>query len=182
MIRGTFGPGTLVLGGGAVLLIAFLTLGFLLPGRWTARAETTVRVPPEAVLPYLDSPEGWREWTTWPDSVSRSGPERGAGATMSWNDPDVGTGSFRIEAAGPDQVRYAVAVEGVGGMMRTRGTFTLMPGGEGTTLRWVEEGDLGNNPLMGYWALFMKRAQGAELQKSLDRLAGILRSSPSPTR
>jgi hypothetical protein len=41
-------------------------------------------------------------------------------------------------------------------------------------VRWREEGDLGRNPLMGYWALSMDGAQSDELQKSLDRLALLL--------
>jgi hypothetical protein len=38
---------------------------------------------------------------------------------------------------------------------------------------WREEGDLGWNPLMGYWALSMNRAQSQELAKGLDRLRSV---------
>lgn len=175
-MRGVFGPGTIVLGGGAVLLIGFLALGFLLPGTWTATVESTLAVPTSRLLPYLDAPEGWRAWTTWPDSgLTRSGPERGAGARMAWDDPDVGSGSFTIEAVDPDEgVTYAVEVAGeAGSPMRTRGSIDLRSEPGRTVVRWTEEGDLGSNPLMGYWALFMERAQSAEMSKSLDHLADV---------
>lgn len=190
-MRGVFGPGTLVLGGGAVLLLGLLALGFFLPGTWTATVESTLTVPASRLQPFLDAPEGWRAWTTWPDSgLTRSGPERGAGARMAWDDPEVGSGSFTIEAVDPDGgVTYAVEVAGeAGSPMRTRGSIALRSGAAGTVVRWTEEGDLGSNPLMGYWAPFMERAQSAEMRKSLDRLADVAAgaedstSSPGPTR
>lgn len=175
MTRATFGPGTIVLGGGAVLLMGFMTVGFLLPSAWEADAEVVVDVPATALMPLLDSPEGWRAWTTWPDSgLTRSGPPRGAGATLAWNDPELGSGAFTIEAASTDRaVTYSVEVAGVGGaVMRTSGEIRLeeRPDG-GTLVRWHEEGDLGRNPLMGYWARSMRRVQSAEMAKALDRLA-----------
>ena len=57
MIRGTFGPGTIVLGGGAVLLFGFLAVGFFLSGEWEAGAEAEVEARAEELLPLLDSPE-----------------------------------------------------------------------------------------------------------------------------
>ncbi len=170
MRGGMFGPGTLVLGGGAILMGAFLAVGFLLPGRWSADAATTLAADPVDVLRYLDSPEGWRAWTPWPDSVTRSGPERGPGAGFVWSSRELGSGAFRIDDVDDTAVRYSVDVAGAGGStLRTRGTVTLTPGPGGTSVRWHEEGDLGRNPLMGYWALFMERAQSTERQKSLER-------------
>ena len=175
MTRGLFGPGTIILGGGAVVLTLFLAVGFLLPGQWTANAEATIPADAEAVLALLDSPEGWAQWTPWPDSTTRSGPERGAGAQIAWDSRELGIGSFRIDDAGADGVRYSVRVEGDGGSgMQTTGTVTVTTTAQGTRVVWAEDGDLGNNPLMGYWALTMDRAQSTELLKSLDRLAEVI--------
>lgn len=179
MMRGTFGPGTIVLGGGAVLLVTFLAVGFFLPGTWEAEAEARLNVSAEALLPLLDAPEGWRRWTTWPDSgLTRSGPERGAGAHIAWDDRELGTGTFRIDGVERgERVSYSVEVGGAGdAVMRTHGTLTLHPEGDVTLVRWREEGDLGRNPLMGYWALSMERAQSVEMAKGLDRLAEAARS------
>ena len=176
-MKSLFGPGTFVLGGGAVLLAAFLVAGFLLPGRWTAEASIVLRAAPDEVLPFLESPEGWRRWTTWPDSgLVRSGPQQGAGASIAWEDEELGSGRFTIEhvADGPS-VGYSVEVEGVAGsVMRTSGEVLGTETAAGLRVVWSEEGDLGRNPLMGFWALSMERAQGAEMAKSLDRLRELL--------
>lgn len=183
MTRGTFGPGTIVLGGASVVLVAFLVVGFLLPGTWEAAAERRIAAPASELTPYLDSPEGWRAWTTWPDSgLTRTGPERGAGAALRWDDRELGAGSFRIDGVGSEGgVTYSVEVEGAGNtVMRTTGSVTLRSDGEGTLVLWREQGDLGGNPLMGYWALAMADAQSAEMEKGLERLAELVRGADPP--
>ena len=181
--RVPFSLGAIVLGAGALLLIGVLALGFLLPTEWEADASALVPATPEAVFVYLDSPEGWGVWTPWPDSgLVREGPERGVDARISWDDPELGAGSFRlVDVRHPEHVSYAVEVGG--GAMRTAGSIVLVAEGVGVRVTWHEEGNLGRNPLMGFWALFMDRAQTTELEKGLARL-GELAATPdsAPTR
>jgi len=173
-----FSVGTKILGTGAVLLLAFLLIGYLLPSDWEASASRVVPASADAVMPYLDAPEGWREWTPWPENgVSRQGPDHGAGATLSWDDPDLGSGSFTLETVAPDRVTYTVDV-GAGSII-AHGTVTLTAEDGGVRIDWREEGDLGRNPLMGYWALSMDRAQGEEMAKGLERLEGLLTGGAS---
>lgn len=169
-----FSIGTVVLGTGALVLMAFLFIGFLLPGTWTASRELVLQAAPEQIFPHLDSPTAWREWNALPDSgLTLGGPPRGTGARMSWDHPDWGSGSFEIVEARPyTEVRYVVEVEG--GAMRTEGTLELTPQGGRTLVTWTETGDFGWNPLMGYWGLFMERAQGRELAKNLVRLGELV--------
>lgn len=185
MSRSIFGPGTIVLGGGAVLLTVVMVIGFFLPTEWAASAEIRIDASAEALMPYLDSPEGWAEWTAWPDSgLTRSGPERGAGAAIAWDDRELGAGSFTISEVRDDGVRYAVVVDGAANtVMTTNGTLELERLGTSTLVRWTETGDLGRNPIMGFWGLSMERAQSTELRKSLDQLAALVVSSGSePSR
>lgn len=176
-----FGPGTIVLGGGAVLLTLVLLIGFFLPTQWSVSAEVRIEVSSDALLPYLDSPEGWARWTAWPDSgLTRSGPERGTGASISWEDRELGAGSFTIGEVAETSVFYSVVVDGAANtLMTTNGTIELEPLGSATLIRWTESGDLGRNPLMGFWGLTMESAQARELQKSLDQLAELVVSSGS---
>ena len=163
-------PGCMILGAGAAVLLVLLGIGWVLPGTWSAERSTVLQAPPSAIFALADTPEGWKRWTPWPDSgVVREGPARGAGARLSWNDEQLGDGSFEIIQAEPDSlVRYRVVVQK--GSMHTDGTLRLAAEDGGTRVLWREEGDFGANPLMGYWARFMERAQGAELEKALRRL------------
>lgn len=180
MIRGPFSIGVWVLGGGALVLGGFLVVGLLLPGDWEADASRVIPAPAESVLAYLDSPEGWQQWTPWPENgVERSGPARGAGARLSWADPDLGVGSFTLASTSEGRVEYAVDVQE--GAMLSSGSVTLTPENGGVRVDWHEEGDLGRNPLMGYWALSMGRAQSEELAKGLERLDSLV-SGSAPSR
>ena len=171
-----FSFGTKVLGTGALILLSLLGLGVVLPATWEAEATVLLPGGPDAAFTYLDSPAGWLAWTPWPDSSTISGPPRGVGATLLWDDPEFGSGVFTIvQADAPTHVSYRVEVND--GRMSTDGTLELNPEGTGTRVRWREEGNLGRNPLMGYWALSMDRAQSDELRKSLDRLALLLADS-----
>jgi hypothetical protein len=179
MTRGPFSVGTIILGGGGLLLGLFLLVGWLLPASWEAEANAHIAAPASAVYPLLDSPEGWRRWTPWPESgVERSGPPRGEGATLSWDDPELGAGSFAIVSATEQRVDYAVRVDG--GAMRTDGTLSLTPEAGGVRVQWRETGDLGWNPLMGYWALSLSRAQSEELTKGLERLRTLALDPTTP--
>lgn len=155
------------------MLVAFLLVGYLLPGDWDAEASAHLPVPPEVVYSFLDSPTGWQRWTPWPESgVERSGPERGAGASLSWNDPDLGSGSFTIASAvEPESVTYKVSIDE--GSITATGSVHVVPEDGGSRVSWREQGDFGWNPLMGYWALSMGRAQSDELTKGLGRLKSL---------
>ena len=181
MTRGPFSPAVLILSGGALLLGAFLLVGYLLPSDWEAEASSLVPAPPEVVFEVLDAPEGWQRWTPWPESgVERTGPERGAGATLSWNDLDLGSGSFMIEQAQePTRVTYRVSIEE--GAIRADGSVEVTAESGGSRVTWRERGDFGWNPLMGYWALTMSRAQADELTKGLDRLRALVAQESTAT-
>ncbi len=170
MSASPFSVGVRILGSLAGMLALALAVGFALPGTWSVERSLTVAAPPEAVYPLIEAPSSWRTWTAWPDSgLGAGGPERGVGAGLRWDDPELGDGRFEVvEAVALEKVRYRVEVEG--GTLRTEGVLTLVAEGGGTRVTWREEGDFGWNPLMGYWARFMERVQGRELDKALARL------------
>lgn len=172
--RSPFGLGALVLGALAALLVLFLVVGFVLPGTWSAQASVEIAAPPQAVFPWLDSPRAWTRWTPWPDSgLVVGGPAHGVGASMSWNDSNLGDGHFQVvEADAPRVVRYRVEVQKKS--MRTDGTLRLQERNGQTEVTWREDGDFGHNPLMGYWARVMRRLQGAQLQKDLTKLKTLV--------
>jgi carbon monoxide dehydrogenase subunit G len=165
-----------VLWSAIALLVLGLGIGVAMGGRWEVERSASVAAPPASVFALLDDPRRWDDWAPLAGVESTfSGPERGAGATRRWDNPDVGDGVFTIVSTEPDrEVGYRVEVQK--GRMITEGTFRLEPEGAGTRVVWRERGDFGRNPLLGYVARNMDRTQGAQMEASLGRLGERARS------
>ncbi len=159
-----------IVGAAAVLLVLFLVVGYLLPGRWSVERSHRIAAEPAEIFPYLNTVALWDAWTPWAEVEAEPvGPPAGVGAGREWNDPRYGQGSFRITGSDPDrEVRYRVSVEE--GSAVIRGRIRLDPEPQGTVVRWTEEGDFGGNPLLGWTALFVGDDQGRALEESLRRL------------
>lgn len=158
----------------AAVGLLFLVIGLVLPGRWEAQRSVHIDAEPADVFTYVDSLALWDEWTVWSEVESElSGPGRGTGARRSWDDPRYGRGVFELTDSSPGTaVRYRVEVEE--GALTVDGVLELAPEDGGTAVHWTERGDFGRNPLLGYVARTMGRSQGAELERSLERLKAIL--------
>lgn len=156
------------------LLLGFLGIGMLLPSTWEVERSTWIRATPDRVFPELNSARAWERWTPSPESASEYfGPGEGEGSGRRWDDPGYGEGSFVITASDPTRsVGYGVEVEG--GSIRIEGTLDLEAERDGTRVTWVERGDFGRNPLLGYLAARMEELQGVQLEASLETLRALV--------
>jgi len=159
----------------AAVLIALAAIGFLLPAQWRVERSVTIEAPPDAVYAIVSSLRTWPEWTSWSKDLDPSatwefeGPEAGTGAMMKWKGPAAGAGVLTIAESEPGRaIRYTMRMEEDAFM--ARGALTLEPSGGGTRVTWVDEGDLGMNPMVRYFGLAMDSSMGRELQKGLDNL------------
>lgn len=166
--------GAKIFGALSGLLILYLFLGILLPGRWVAEVDAYLPAAPSSVFPFLNRTDRWIRWNTMPDSnLTMVGPSRGVGAGIRWDDPRYGSGEFEILVSDPpSRVEYQVLIEG--GDLAIRGVLELAPEGTGSRLRWTERGDFGWNPLMGYAARGMDETQAEAMRAGLDRLLSLL--------
>ena len=156
------------------ILLLYLLFGFLLPSTWEARAQAAFPYPPSEVFPYLNRMDRWVQWNALPESGAETvGPEAGVGAGMTWDDPQYGKGQLQILASITDSlVAYEVKIEG--GSLQIHGSLSLQSQETGTLLSWVEQGDFGWNPLMGYAARGMGASQAEAMRWNFERLRGLL--------
>ncbi len=154
------------------LLVAFMAVGFWLPGTWSAEASVEIPTAPESVYPVLADLTRWDEWTPWGNVESvLSDPSAGPGAVRSWDDDQYGAGSVTItESRPPELVRYRVRI---GESAEVIGELQLRASSAGSVVTWREEGNFGRNPLMGYVARGMSDSQASQLSESLGRLRAL---------
>lgn len=171
--------GAKIFGALAGILILFLLIGLVLPGTWEAEVETTLHGPPSAVFPYLAQVDQWVRWNPMPQSGSEFvGPSQGTGAGIDWDDPQYGQGQFRIRSEEANRyLEYEVRIEG--GSLVIAGRLTLSAEGDSTRLHWVEEGDFGWNPLLGFAARSMGSSQAGVMEGKLETLSSLMESDRS---
>jgi hypothetical protein len=159
-----------------VVLIALLAaVGFLLPSHYRVERSVMIDAQPEAIYPHLATLKSWPEWTAWntqryPDMKNTfSGPESGAGATYAWDGKEVGLGKIALTAADPNRgVEYDLDFQN--GQYLSKGKVTMEPTGNAVKVTWVNEGDLGANPVSRYFGLMMDRMMGPDFETGLNNL------------
>lgn len=157
---------------GALLL--FLAVSIFLPSTWNVSREAVLDAEAQELFPWISDLEQWGNWMFWPDLGGLdAGASTGVGARRAWDDPGLGDGVLTLTAVEPDQrVDYGVEIEG--GSIHITGQLRLEPADGRTRLVWTERGDFGWNPFLRYMALGMPKMQGAEMEKSLERLAAAV--------
>lgn len=161
----------------AAVLVTIVAVGLMLPGTWEAEQTVELQASPSELFPFLADLSRWDDWTVWSEFESVvSDPSAGKGATRSWDDAEYGAGRIQlIEVLPLSLVRYRVELEGGG--VWIEGEITLEERHSGTAVRWLESGDFGWNPLMGYMARRMPESQAAQLLESLERLGEAVAAS-----
>jgi len=146
----------------AVVLVAVIALQ---PSEFAIERETVIAAPPEVIFPHLDSPKALDVWSPWLKmdpkiAVQHEGPERGVGASESWEGPEMGVGRLSITGVKPNE-EVELSLEFLKPMAATnRALFTLTPVGDGTRVAWRMEG--ANNFL----------AKAASLVMDMDAMVG----------
>jgi uncharacterized protein YndB with AHSA1/START domain len=146
----------------AVVLIAVIALQ---PSTFAIERATEIAAPADVVFAHLDSPTAMDVWSPFvkmdpAQKITHEGPERGVGATESWEGPKAGAGRLTITNVEPNEA-VAMRLDFTKPMHATnQATFTLVPTGDGTHVAWRMEGT--NNFV----------AKAASLVMDMDRMVG----------
>jgi uncharacterized protein YndB with AHSA1/START domain len=169
----------LVLGLG---LAAFLVVGgALLSPKFTVSRKVSIAAPPDRVYALVADPRGWAQWSVWNQrdpkmQIEYSGPPSGAGASWSWTSKTEGDGSMTFTAAEPGQrVAFDLYFPDFG--TTSRGELTFAAEDEGTRVTWTMNGDMGDNPLLHWFALFADGMVGKDFESGL---AGLKAAAQKP--
>jgi hypothetical protein len=171
-----------------VALVALvLVIGLALPSKYRVERSTTIHAPAEAVYASVANLKRWQDWAPWNagkypgNQWMFGGPEVGVGAVHSWSGEDVGTGTLSLTQADPKTgVAYDMSLEQ--GRYVMHGRISFEPADSGTRVTWVDEGDLGGNPLMHYLRFPLQSRLGRDLEQALAQLKKQVEASLLPVR
>jgi hypothetical protein len=157
------------------LVALLLLIGLFLPRRYHVERSVEIRARPETVFADLTNLRRWPEWTVWNQEMDPSvkftydTPESGVGAGYRWTGNKLGTGKLQLTRANPTNgIDFNLDMEN--GKFLSTGTIRMDPSGEAVRVLWVNEGDLGKNPINRYFGLAIDSMLGEQFERGLSNL------------
>jgi len=173
-----------ILIGLGIAVLAFVAVGFALPGEYRVARSVVVEAPPEAVFPLVNDLNQWSSWTIWSArdpamKIDIAGGGEGEGASQSWHSESQGSGELTItRSVVNESITYSLHFPEFDS--RSTGRIVLEPVTGGTRVTWSDEGDLGSNPMMRWFGLFMDSMIGGDFEAGLARLKAHVEGSAVP--
>ena len=159
-------------------LIALLWVGgYALSPEFHAVRSATVNAPADKVYALIADPREWKRWSVWNQrdpamAIAYSGPASGAGAAWEWKSKTEGDGKMTFSAAEPGRrLAYQLYFPDFG--TTSTGALELAPDGSATRVTWTMDGNMGNNPLFRWMALFGDRMVGPDFEAGLANLKAL---------
>lgn len=168
-----------ILLGLVIVVVLLAVVGFLLPREVHMERSIAVDATPNEVYQEINNFQNFNKWSPWAQidpntKYDYSGPASGVGAKMSWTSdhPDVGSGSQEIVESIPNQKVTNVLL--FDGFEPSYASLIIEDAGNGSTVTWTFDGDMGNNPIGRYFGLFMEDMLGPQYEEGLSNLKMVV--------
>lgn len=159
----------IVIGIAAALIVAVsavLAYAATRPDTFRVQRTANIKASPDKIFPLINDLRGWTAWSPYEHkdpAMKRTydGPPAGRGAVYAWDgDKNVGQGRMEIvEASSPS--RIVIKLDFLRPFeAHNTATFTMLPGGETTTVTWAMDGP----------ALFIGKVMGVFVD--MDKMIG----------
>lgn len=163
--------------GFAVLVVAVVAIGFMLPSSARLERSIVIERPPATVFTVLDGFRHFEDWSPWASldpqmKTQVEGPINGVGARFVWTSEieAVGSGSQEIVESEPYR-RIGVRLVFSGMDTQNSAQFELEPQGEATTeVTWRYESQFGSSLMARYFGLMLDRRVGPDYERGLEQL------------
>ena len=163
-----------------VTVVIIVAVGFFLPSSYVVEKEITIQATPAAVHVFVDDLTKWPEWGPWqeedPSIVTTLGAiTAGVGAHQSWSG-DSGSGELTFTASDPASgVQYDLSFDD--GKFLCVSAVRYIDRAGATKVTWSMRGDVGNNLLGRYFALFSDSLVGPMFTRGLEKLKASVEGS-----
>ncbi len=172
-----------ILKGLLYLVLAFLAIGFFLPGssHVTRSIETTASAA--TVFEQIHEFKNWKNWSAWyedePDMKLTFGQSSaGLGGSYAWEGSKNGKGSMtNLEVTPPQYIRQKLSFDGTN---PSTVTWKITEAGGKTTIIVAMDSDYGLNPIARYFGLMMEQFVGKPYERCLAKMKTHCEAYPLP--
>lgn len=161
----------------AVVLVALLALGFVLPDKVHMQREVVINAPQEEVFTLasdLTQQERWSPWFDYDPAAERVVTGEGVGQKMTWTSKKVGNGSQEITALeAPSRIDTSLDFGDHG---KAKAVMTMEPAEGGTRVVWTFDSNMREGvpvwmqPISTYMGFMMDGMLGKDYEKGLANL------------
>jgi len=161
----------------AVILVLVL-IAYLLPRHYKVVRSVYIKSNPELIYDLTSNFVKWKLWEPWTKAIDSTvvyeltGKEGQVGTIWKWNGKILGSGQMTSTGYIPGRL-FAYDLEFNKGKYKSKGLITIEQSADSSKVSWIDEGDLGFNPLARYFGLGMDKMMGPDFQKGMSKLKTV---------
>jgi len=164
----------------AIVCLAVVVVGFILPARFSVSRTARIEAPVEVVFDHVNTLARWQEWDPWREDdpamqVTANDVPGGVGAAYRWSSETFGEGELTIVDGVPNQ-RIVTQLD-FGSKGTARGSWTFRPIGREVVVTWTLQCDAGWNLVWRYLGLFIDASLGPRFERGLANLKRVCEST-----
>jgi effector-binding domain-containing protein len=160
------------------IIAVLVMVAFLLPKSYKVERTVFIKSNPDVVYGLTSNFQQWHLWVPWTretDSTAvfeMTGEPAQVGTSWRWDGKELGNGEMISTELLPGHlIAYDLAFDK--GKYRSKGKILTENQGDSCKVTWLDEGDLGYNPMNRFMGLFMDRMMGPDFEKGLAKLKTV---------
>lgn len=166
-----------IVGGLALLVLLLVLVAFAFPRQYRVERSLVINARPDAIMAQVADLKAWKTWGAWQErdpgmKLSYSEKSTGVGAWSAWESKQEGNGKMTITEVTPTKVTYHLEFPDFG--TQSTGSLELVPDGTGQKVVWLDQGDLGMNPLNRWFGLFIEKLIAPDFERGLANIKKLV--------
>ena len=162
-----------------IILILLAIVAFLLPKTYHVERSTVIKGNKVLIYDLTSNLGKWDLWTPWNKKMDSTavfeliGPDGKVGVLRKWDGKVIGNGQMMLTQLVPGElVGYDISFQK--GKYKSQGKLVIETTGDSAKVSWIDEGDLGYNPISRYMGLFMGKMLTPDFDKGLAGLKKVV--------
>jgi effector-binding domain-containing protein len=160
------------------IIAILVVVAFLLPKTYKVERTVCIKSNPDVIYGLTSNFQQWHLWAPWTKETDSTvifemtGEAAQVGTSWKWNGDVLGNGEMILSGLLPGQlVAYDLAFDH--GKYQSKGKIIIENQGDSAKVAWLDEGDLGYNPINRYMGLIMGKMLGPDFEKGLAKLKTV---------
>lgn len=165
-----------------LIVVAILVTSRFFPHTYKVERKIHIQKPVEQVYGFMNDFKNWEKWSLWNKSTDSTlvyfyGKESvGSNARQYFWGAVLGQGQFRFDTCITNQ-KLAYDLHMHAGDVKAKGTFLFETENDGTSLIWVDSGDVGDNPIFRFMIPSKVSSTSSTFDEGLQRIKNVIEAN-----